>query len=290
MPSPGIGGPIAFQSPSIHGKVTSKPHEIQSGERRWYVVGYSERDSQRPMMISKEFTIIMRSEPYVHDVDGACQWCLAIQKVRERFPNFDLRFTSKQRLEQLKLGSNRIRFETCWYIVDDSTPASFRAIQGRCSGPSENPECFKHVIQFSHGWTNVIYHSSSQQYLAQILLTDLIVRGMNRKAGRQACYFSAAHPQQSRAVPSQRSWKPQIVLHVQHKWHTDTFYEIDLVKAQELGLQFYQTFSCAVVDFGDIPAEGIARVVGHDQTILYERPSEFTQNRPSNASIFPRIR
>ena len=57
-------------------------------------------------------------------------------------------------------------------------------------------------------------------------------------------------------------------------WHTDTVHEIELVKAQDMGLQFFQTFSYAVVHFGYIPAECIARVVGDDQTILYERPLE----------------
>ena len=32
------------------------------------------------------------------------------------------------------------------------------------------------------------------------------------------------------------SWQPQIVPHVHHMWHTDTVYEIDPVKAQDMGL------------------------------------------------------
>ena len=47
--------------------------------------------------------------------------------------------------------------------------------------------------------------SSSQQYLDQILLNDLIAVEVGRKNGRQACYFSAAHPQQSRAVLNSHS-------------------------------------------------------------------------------------
>ena len=37
-----------------------------------------------------------------------------------------------------------------------------------------------------------------------------------------------------------------------------------------MGQQFYQSFS----NFGAVPAESIARVVGHDQTILCGRPPE----------------
>ena len=41
-----------------------------------------------------------------------------------------------------------------------------------------------------------------------------------------------------------------------------------------MGLKFYQTFSYVVVHFGDVPTKCIARVVGYDQMILYERPSD----------------
>ena len=72
------------------------------------------------------------------------------------------------------------------------------------------------------------------------------------------------------------SWQPQLVLCVHHKWHTDTVYEIDLVKAQDMD----QTLSYAVVHFGDIPEECIAGVVGHDQSILHERPSQVATYAP----------
>ena len=53
-----------------------------------------------------------------------------------------------------------------------------------------------------------------------------------------------------------------------------TVYEIDLVTGQEMCLKFYQTSSYLVVHVENIPAACIARVVGHDETILHERPSE----------------
>ena len=52
------------------------------------------------------------------------------------------------------------------------------------------------------------------------------------------------------------------------------FLKVIWSKAQIMGFKFYQTFSHGLVHFGDIPAECIARVIGHDQTILYERPSD----------------
>ena len=56
---PGIGGPIAFQS----------PHVIHIGERRLKIIGYSGLHSLEPMM-SKEVARVLRSEPNYHDIDG----------------------------------------------------------------------------------------------------------------------------------------------------------------------------------------------------------------------------
>ena len=85
-------------------------------------------------------------------------------------------------------------------------------------------------------------------------------------------------------VFDQRSWKFQIVPYVHHKWPTDTVHEIELVKARDLGLKFHQTFSYAVVHFGDIPAECVARVVGHDQTDSYESALEVACKRTSSVA------
>ena len=137
------------------------------------------------------------------------------------------------------------------------------------------------MIEIPHRWKKVIHHSSSQQHLDKILLNALSARGTGRKAGTQSCYLSAAHPQQSKAVPDQKSWQQQLVPHVHHKWHIDKVYDIDFLKAQEIGLKLYKTFSCAVVHTGDTPAECIEKVVGHDQTKLCERPSEVTPNDPA---------
>ena len=41
----------------------------------------------------------------------------------------------------------------------------------------------------------------------------------------------------------QKSWQLQIVLCVHHKWHTDTVCEMDLVKAQDMGLIFLNDHS-----------------------------------------------
>ena len=71
-----------------------------------------------------------------------------------------------------------------------------------------------------------------------------------------------------RQVGNHRPFVP----YVHHKWDADMIYELGLVRAQDMGLKLYQTFSSAVVHVGGVPAECNAKVVGHDYTILYERP------------------
>ena len=67
-------------------------------------------------------------------------------------------------------------------------------------------------------------------------------------------YF-VAHPQESKEIPDRTSGEPPLVP------------PVHLVKAQEMGLTIYPTFSYLVVHFEDTPAECIARV-GQDQTNL----------------------
>ena len=85
--------------------------------------------------------------------------------------------------------------------------------------------------------TNVIYHSSSQQHLDKNMLQGLIAGGTGRREGRQECYFSAAHSQESEAIPDRSSWHTQLVPYVHNKRPTDTIYQIDMVQNTRYGSQ-----------------------------------------------------
>ena len=98
------------------------------------------------------------------------------------------------------------------------------------------------MIEIPHGWTNVIYHSRSQQYFDTILLTGLIAVGMGRKEGKHT--FSAPHLQKSKVVLGHKNWKPQIVLYV---------------RCMKLIWSKYKKMDLTLI-FGDVPAECVARV------------------------------
>ena len=63
------------------------------------------------------------------------------------------------------------------------------------------------MIEIPHGWTNVINHACSRQYVEyveKIMLNGLGAGGTGRKESRQPCYFSAAHPREHQAVLNQK--------------------------------------------------------------------------------------
>ena len=70
-----------------------------------------------------------------------------------------------------------------------------------------------------------------------------------------------AHPRESNTEADRKNLEPQLGPYIHHKWHTDTIYEIDLVKVQDMGLKFYQIFCYAVVHFGDVPAQESLRTM-----------------------------
>ena len=192
-------------------------------------------------MISKAFTIISRSEPNFHDIDGPCLWTSVRQKVRNRLPNIDPNVTAEV-CSTFLLRSIRVRFETCWRKHDDDTPVYIQAIQGH---RSIKTNCELPVLQT---YDRVYKCNLSSKFPAapqhnSVEGTDC---WRNKQEGRQTSMLLLGR----------------------------TIYEINLIRARDMGLQFYRTFSDAVVHFGDIPADCIARVVGHDQTILHERPLE----------------
>ena len=144
------------------------------------------------------------------------------------------------------------------------------------------------MVEIPHGWTNIINHSSSQQFVDKLLSNGLFTGGTGRQKGRQACYLSAAHPQERvrrypiKKVGSHNSSPTFTTSGIPMQFMKLT----DVVKANNTGLKFYQTLSYVVVHFGDFPAECIARVVGYDKTILCERPSEVT---PQAQAIQPDV-
>ena len=131
-------------------------------------------------MISKDFTTLT-ALVYGHR---------SYRKFEKRYQNIVPNVNAEEWSEQILLGSNGVRFETCWHKSDDSTPACIRVDQGHCSRPIARSEFSKQTIETPHGWTIVTGHSCSHQYLDNILLNGLIAGGMGRKESQTRIFTS----------------------------------------------------------------------------------------------------
>ena len=89
-----------------------------------------------------------------HDVDGACQWQLGTRKDLEKASKHR---PAEQLLEQFQVGSNRMRFETCWCKQNDDSPAYIRAIRG------VNPEFLKNETDLSFKFAKVLGQKSVER-------------------------------------------------------------------------------------------------------------------------------
>ena len=65
-----------------------------------------------------------------------------------------------------------------------------------------------------------------------VLRKDSVARSDYRR-NRQTSMLLLSRASASKVVPDRKSWEPQLVPNVHHKWHTDITNETDLVKAQE---------------------------------------------------------
>ena len=103
---PAVGGPNAFQSPSI-----ARWRHLDTGGMWW--------------VTAKDFRASHISMTLTAPVHGRQSYRKLARGFRTMFPTSP----PEQRLEQLKLGSKRVRFDTCWYRRNEVTPAYIRAFQ-----------------------------------------------------------------------------------------------------------------------------------------------------------------
>ena len=101
------------------------------------------------------------------------------------------------------------------------------------------------------------------------------------KEGRQTTFFTPLIPfgdNPAEEEPGDDISKPGKVQH-HGKWKNtqDTVYWVSSVRAQDKGLQFWQTRSNAVIVYNSVPADCIYRATSHKgETTLFERNSTST--------------
>ena len=173
---PSIGGPIASQlAGSSFSAPLLTPDTPLVGP--WYnndnsdPLDHNDRDSQSQTMISTAFTDIFRSEPHLHDIDGACPWILALEKSHEKVSKHRFAHNRREVVGEIESGIEQSLFgnllaqtwlrDTCLYSSHVSSrmrerPKTFqfcnfqsvgtvivtRSVWNMTGAPSE---CFRHT-------------------------------------------------------------------------------------------------------------------------------------------------
>ena len=156
-------------------------------------------------------------------------------------PQLDCNKSVRQWLEDLQQFTNRARFEICWHRDDYDVPLCMRPVQGCCL-----PLFFSttRTTDLSENWKRDIYHVRSEKYKKKhacrctcMCMCIWVCMCLGVKHGREATYFSAAHPFWTNLGPNQDSMEAQIVLCHHRKPSHDALCIFDMIEAQHLGLK-----------------------------------------------------
>ena len=114
-------------------------------------------------------------------------------------------------------------------------------------------------------WKEFLFHRGCSYDVTSILKSGLIAAGRESKEGRQTIFFTPLHPFEDNPdeeVPGDDPSKPRKVHH-HSKWKSrqDAVYWINLARAQDKGLQFWQTRSRAIIVCSSVPADCIDKVI-----------------------------
>ena len=110
------------------------------------------------------------------------------------------------------------------------------------------------------------------------MLTSGLIAGRESKEGRQTIFFTPPNPfgyNPAEEEPSDDLSKPRKI-HNHSKWINtqDAVYWVNLARAQNKGLRFWQTRSNAVIVHNSVPADCIYKVISQNgDRILFGRLS-----------------
>ena len=139
------------------------------------------------------------------------------------------------------------------------------------------PELMGHVA-IPYKWKEFLFHRGCSYNVQSILGSGLIAGGRESKQGRQTVFFAPLNPFGSNPDEEKLSGdlsNPRKV-HYEGKWKTnqDAVYWINLARAQDKGLQFWQTRSHAIIVCSSVPADCIYKVISQrGEKALFERLS-----------------
>ena len=217
---------------------------------------------------AKVSKLVMRSvrhyDQHERETDRAVHWksmCPKLRKASQKAGGQKL--SDSDWLQKIYKGSNKTRFQYC----RNSTDVLFyiRAIQGHTGGNVTAPELMGHVA-LPYKWKEFLFHRGCSCDVTSILKSGLIAGGRECKEGRQTIFFAPLDPfgdSPDEEEPREDFSKP----HYHSKWKSrqDAVNWINLARAQDKGLQSWQTRSHAIIVCRSVSADCIYKVISQKE-------------------------
>ena len=143
----------------------------------------------------------------------------------------------------------------------------FRAIQRHSGGMISQPELMNYVL-IPYKWKQFICHTGRARDRFSIAEVGLVTGDKESKEGRQAIFFTPldpCHSDSSEAESITDLLKPRKVHHQTHcGLEQDAVCWMNVSRAQDSGLKFWQTQSHAIIVYRSVPKEYVERVVSEN--------------------------
>ena len=148
----------------------------------------------------------------------------------------------------------------------------FRAIQGHTGGHMIAPELMGHVA-LPYKWKEFLFHRGCSYNVQPILKSGLIAGGRGSKQGGQTIFFTPLNPFGPNPDEEKLSDDLSKRRKAQYKTNQDAVYRINLARAQDKGLQFWQTRSHAIIVCSTVPVDCIYKWSLKKENGLYSKDS-----------------
>ena len=159
---------------------------------------------------------------------------------------------------------------------DDKSLLYIRAFPGYTGGKLIARELVVHVPT-SYNWKEFLVNNGSSFDCTSILKSGLVAVGRTIKNGRQTVFFAPPNPifetEPGEILTSDDFTKPRME-HYRSKWRPsrDAVHWVNLARAQDEGVQCWQTRSNAIVVYSSVPPECIYKVISPGgERVLFER-------------------
>ena len=176
-------------------------------------------------------------------------------------------------LQKIFEGNSKTRMEYC--KNKDGILCNLRAIQGHSGGIPIEPQSMGYVF-IPRNWKRYINHRGRSWNSQSILGKGLIPGGKEKDKARRAVFLTPTNPfgdDPEEERPHDDFTVPQKAPHVT-KWKYDqnAVCWVRLSKAQDQGLEFWQTKSFAIMTYATIPGDCMDRVASQNgERVLFER-------------------